>query len=213
MACKCSPCLVRLMAIFASRGHVNSGCCGDLAHQARTSDHNPDASGYAHAQDIHEVKDHDLQPYVDFMMRNPDRFKGITKYCIYEGHIYYPNDGARKAGKYVYTGPNAHASHLHLSIHSDATFYDGSWYVTEAYSPAPKPSEEDDDMAAFVQVVPTKGATPKSSDPTYEITTKVVKVEDNEWFTRCNTKYGPPERMSFEQFAQYLLELNGKATP
>ena len=134
----CSPSLVRLMAAFADRGHVNSGCVGDQAHAARKSDHNPDASGYAHAQDIHEKLDHDMQPYVDFIMANPGLFPQV-KYMIYEGFIYYPNDGARPAGKYTYTGPNAHAGHLHVSIHADATHYAGSWYVAEAYS-----AEEDD---------------------------------------------------------------------
>lgn len=142
MACKCSPSLKRLMADFAARGHVNSGCCGDAAHAARKSDHNADASGYAHAQDIHEVTDHDLQPYVRFIMANPAKFKHV-KYLIYEGHIYYPNPGARAAGKYVYTGPNSHAHHLHVSIHSDATHYDGSWFVAEAYRPQPAPAPQE----------------------------------------------------------------------
>ena len=138
------------MAIFAARGHVNSGCCGDKAHQARRSDHNPDASGYAHAQDIHEVRDHDLQPYVRYVMANPAKFKHV-KYMIYEGRIYYPNAGARPAGSYVYTGPNSHAAHLHLSIHANATFYDGSWYVDKAYgAPEPTPPEEEP-MAVAIQ--------------------------------------------------------------
>lgn len=128
------------MALFAKRGHVNSGCCGDEAHQARKSDHNADESGYAHAQDVHERVDHDMQPYVDYIMRNPAKFKQI-KYLIYEGHIYYPNPGARPAGKYTYTGPNAHAAHLHISIHAGTHFYAGSWYVDEAYG---QPSEEDE---------------------------------------------------------------------
>lgn len=133
MTCRCSPSLVRLMADFAARGHINSGCCGDAAHQARVSDHNPDASGYAHAQDIHELADHDMQPYVDFMMRNP-ALSAPVKYLIYEGFIYYPHDGVRKAGRYVYTGPNSHAHHLHVSINADATNYGGSWHVAEAYA-------------------------------------------------------------------------------
>lgn len=141
MACKCSPSLVRLMADFAKLGHVNSGCCGDAAHQARKSDHNPDASGYAHAQDIHEKNDHDMQPFVDFIMANPRLFPQI-KYLIYEGHIYYPHNGARRAGKYVYTGPNSHAHHLHVSINADATTYAGTWHVVEAYQ-SPQPSEEE----------------------------------------------------------------------
>ena len=207
MACKCSPSLVRLMRAFADRGHVNSGCCGDLAHQARKSDHNTDASGYAHAQDIHEKNDHDMQPFVDFIMRNPEKFRQV-KYMIYEGHMYYPNPGVRAAGKYVYTGPNAHAAHLHVSIHTDATFYPGSWYVDEAYSPTPAPSEEEDDMW-FVQVAP-KGAAEKPTDPTYVIGSKVVAITTTEGWNAAKKRFGDPFRLPFDDYAQFLLELNGK---
>lgn len=145
MSCRCSPSLVRLMADFAKFGHVNSGCCGDAAHQARKSDHNADSSGYAHAQDIHEKADHDMQPYVDFIMANPRLFPQV-KYLIYEGFIYYPNDGARKAGKYRYTGPNAHAHHLHVSIFDWATNHPANWYVIDAYNHSAPPTPEEDDV-------------------------------------------------------------------
>ena len=149
MACKCSPSLVRLMNDFAKRGHVNSGCCGDAAHRARKSDHNPDSSGYAHAQDIHEKQNHDMQKFVDFIMKNPQLYPQV-KYLIYEGFMYYPNDGARRAGKYTYTGPNAHASHLHVSIHATATNYAGSWFVSRAMDGGPTPPEEEEEVKPYV---------------------------------------------------------------
>lgn len=151
MTCRCSPSLVRLMADFSVLGHINSGCCGDAAHQARKSDHNPDASGYAHAQDVHEKVDHDMKPFVDFIMANPSRFPQV-KYLIYERVIYYPHAaGSRRPGPYAYTGPNAHAAHLHVSIFADFTHYGGDWLVAEAYKhrndpkaqPAPLPEEEE----------------------------------------------------------------------
>lgn len=150
--CRCSPSLVRLMAAFDKLGHMNSGCCGDLAHQQRVSDHNADSSGYAHAQDIHEKRDHDLQPFINFIMRNPAKFPQV-KYLIYERIIYFPHTkpGSRAAGKYAYTGPNAHASHLHVSIYADFTHYGGDWHVDEAYRSAPAPIPKEDLMAkAFV---------------------------------------------------------------
>lgn len=153
MTCKCSPSLVRLMRAFSDRGHVNSGCCASADHRLRSprSDHNEDTTGYAHAQDIHELADHDLQPFVDYMMRNPGQFPQV-KYLIFEGFIYYPHAGARPAGKYVYTGPNSHAHHLHVSIHADATFYAGSWHVDDAYRGAtpPEPTKEEDDMRPVI---------------------------------------------------------------
>ena len=141
------------MADFARLGHVNSGCCGDYAHSLRKSDHNPDESGYAHAQDVRERVNHDLQPFIDFIMANPAKYPQV-KYLIYEGFIYYPHDGSKRAGKYVYNGPNAHAAHAHVSIFAGTHFYDGDWHVAEIYSghpPAPEPSrEEDEDMRPFV---------------------------------------------------------------
>lgn len=136
MACRCSPSLDRARLEFGALGHPNVGCCGDEAHQARKSDHNADESGYAHAQDIGEKVDHGLQWWVDRVMANPAKFPQV-KYLIYERHIYYPNAGARPAGKYAYTGPNAHATHCHISIHSWATHYEGDWLITA-------PPEEDD---------------------------------------------------------------------
>lgn len=156
MTCRCSPSLDRLMAAFKALGHINSGCCGDLAHQQRTSDHNPDGSGYAHAQDIHELADHDMQPFVNFIMKNPAKFAPV-KYCIYEGRIYYPHDGARRAGSYPYTGPNAHAAHLHVSIFANATFYAGDWHVGEAYGQAQPALDEEDDMPTAQGNVPPGG--------------------------------------------------------
>lgn len=145
MACACAPTLVRLRnefnERFPNRDKSSDGCCGDAAHAARTSDHNP-TNGYAHAQDI----DEDLQPgdpntrqldwFRQFIFDNPGRYPQV-KYLIYEREIWYPHDGARKRGKYAYTGPNAHDHHLHVSIFTTHTNFYGRWLPT----PAPGPQE------------------------------------------------------------------------
>lgn len=150
MACRCSPCLVGLRAEldrqFPGR-HANLGCCGDQAHAARKSDHNADESGYAHALDIGEGTDHGLQWFVDRMMANPAAYPQV-KYLIYERSIYYPNHGARPAGRYAYTGPNAHATHLHISIHSPSTFDRRPWL--DAVSPLAASKYQEEEVRPFV---------------------------------------------------------------
>lgn len=145
MACKCSPCLLQLRSEMNQHkpGWTYLGCCGDQAHSKRKSDHNPDASGYAHAIDLGESRHvPSMQWLVDKIMERPDLYPQV-KYMIYEGHIYYPRDGARKRGKYTYTGPNPHATHLHVSIHSSYTHDRRSWHLAGSGStPQPTPQPE-----------------------------------------------------------------------
>ena len=89
MACQCAPALVQLRNeinfLWPQRDKASDGCCGDSAHAARKSDHNP-TNGYAHALDI----DEDLSPNVDLAwlwntwVKDPDP---RIKYLIYEGTI------------------------------------------------------------------------------------------------------------------------------
>lgn len=153
MACKCAPCLVNLRTeinkVWPKRDKASDGCCGDAAHAARTSDHNP-TNGYAHALDI----DEDLTPGGGHMQLewlrerifdHPAQYPQV-KYLIYEREIWYPHDGARKRGKYAYTGPNAHEHHLHVSIFTTHTNYSGTWLAPHD-PPAPVPQE--DEMRPF----------------------------------------------------------------
>jgi hypothetical protein len=134
--CKCAPCLLELRAELdaAFPGvHPNLGCCGDEAHRARVSDHNPatappEAAGYAHAHDFGEGEDHGLQWLVDRVMGYPGAYPQVA-YLIYERRIYYPHDGVRKRGAYPYDGPNAHSTHLHVSIFKTYTHDRRSWYL------------------------------------------------------------------------------------
>lgn len=115
MACKCAPALLQLRkevdARWPGRDKASDGCCGDAAHASRRSDHNADASGFAHAEDIDEnvVDQIDPQPLwaLGITLLSDTR----TKYLIYEGRLLYP-DGTNKR----YTGINAHEHHLHISI-------------------------------------------------------------------------------------------------
>lgn len=123
MACSCAPALLQLRkeinTRWPDRDKASDGCCGDAAHAARKSDHNP-TDGYAHALDIDENLTAELGS-LDFLV--PILLADSrTKYVIYEGRIHYP-----PATSKVYTGVNAHKQHLHLSIKSTATFETRPW--------------------------------------------------------------------------------------
>lgn len=126
MACRCAPALLELRAElnarWPERDRASDGCCGDAAHAARKSDHNPDAAGYAHALDVDEdlrpgLQNGGLQFLVLVLLADPR-----TKYVIYEGRIYYPGSAPR-----AYTGSNAHLHHLHLSIKAGSTHDRRPW--------------------------------------------------------------------------------------
>lgn len=159
---KCAPTLVRLRTEFNNAfpgRHSELGCCPGAAHSRAnpTSDHEPNAAGWCRARDFGEGIDHGLKPFVDYVMANPAKYPQV-KYLIYERVIYYPSPGKRAAGAYAYTGPNPHATHLHVSIHDAFIHHGGSWYVAEAFQkrndpkaqPAPLPQEEDLMAKAFI---------------------------------------------------------------
>jgi hypothetical protein len=151
MACTCAPALLQLRkeinAKWPDRDKASDGCCGDDAHAARKSDHNPDADGYAHALDIDEnLTDNvgSLAFLVPVLLAD-----SRTKYVIYEGEIHYP-----PATTKPYTGVNAHKQHLHLSIKGTATFETRPWLAVEKPDPAPI---EEDDMPGPAIVRDSKG--------------------------------------------------------
>lgn len=130
MTCTCAPALLTLRAEFdamwPNRDKASDGCCGDAAHAARKSDHNPDASGYAHALDVDQDLrgTTDIDEVVEWMWNHPDP---RVKYFIRNRKLIYVNDGARPRGIYPYSGINPHLQHLHISIVSDATFDTTPW--------------------------------------------------------------------------------------
>lgn len=144
MACRCAPALTiyrdEINALFPDRDKASDGCCGDAAHAARRSDHNPATTGagvgYAHAFDLDEDLvagwgDRQLWHMGILLLSDPR-----TKYVIYEARILYP-DGTDNP----YSGINAHRSHLHLSIKPTATFNTAPWFLARAFE-TPEPPEE-----------------------------------------------------------------------
>lgn len=117
MGCKCAPACTKALkdatARWPKRSRISDGCCGDAAHAGRKSDHNPDASGFAHAYDL----THDPGNGVDCNLLSKEVIKDPrVTYVIWSGKIF-----KTRTGKWTtYTGPNKHNHHMHVSIKSDA---------------------------------------------------------------------------------------------
>ena len=91
------------------------GTIGDAAHGARTSDHNPNASGVVCAMDI----THDPAGGVDsYKMADQLKVSGDKriKYVISNHRIWNPSISPDWRS---YTGSNPHDHHVHVSVKAD----------------------------------------------------------------------------------------------
>lgn len=150
MPCACAPALLQLRREvderWPSRDRASDGCCGDQAHRARKSDHNP-TGGYAHALDIDEDIAPGLGPAPLLPLAAHLLADGRTKYVIYEATIWYRacnTCGPGRCRGHRYTGANSHALHLHLSIHTWATHDTRPWLAGWTHP-------EEDPLAKFTE--------------------------------------------------------------
>lgn len=149
--CKCAPALLTLRdqidARWPSRSTASDGCCASSAHhqQNPSSDHEPDAAGFAHAFDITNDATHgpNLDVLASLLMVDHR-----IKYLIFQRRIWFPKGkpGGRPAGWSAYTGPNPHTKHLHCSIVATATHDALPWPINAVpplgpTSPLPVPPE------------------------------------------------------------------------
>lgn len=122
---------------FPSRDKVSDGTIGDTAHSQRKSSHNPDARGAVRAMDIthNPQKGIDGNKLLAALLAAKD---SRIWYIIFNRKIYNVQYGFRER---PYTGANAHAHHLHLSVSDDPKLYDDASEWKFDFGANPKPSK------------------------------------------------------------------------
>jgi hypothetical protein len=114
---------------YPDRDRTSDGWIGDTRHQARPSDHNPDAEGIVRAIDIDRDLSGKAKP--DLMPDLADQLRLCAKrgdkrisYIIFDGRI----ASFKKAWAWrPYTGINKHNHHCHISFtkkgDADSSFF------------------------------------------------------------------------------------------
>ena len=99
---------------FPDRSRIHDGWIGDSRHQARKSDHNPDASGWVRAIDVSADLGSQNQMFdLADQLRLLARFDKRISYIIFNSRI------ASWRGNYkwrAYKGINPHKVHMHVSF-------------------------------------------------------------------------------------------------
>jgi hypothetical protein len=113
---------------FPDRDRTSDGWIGDTRHQARPSDHNPDAEGIVRAIDIDRdlsgKAKPDLMPDLADQIRHAAKSDKRVAYIIFEGKI----ASAKSLWHWrAYKGINPHRHHCHVSF-TKAGDTDGSFF-------------------------------------------------------------------------------------
>lgn len=132
---------------YPKRSKVSDGTIGDKAHSSRASDHNPHvkdgATGVVTALDLtHDPKvGLDIQVLADALVASRD---ARIKYIICNGRIVSGSGQKAPAWQWrPYTGKNAHAKHIHISVKADKASYDDArdWTLPGRAAAAPVPAK------------------------------------------------------------------------
>lgn len=112
----CRAALEQASVLWPTRSRLSDGICGDPAHAARTSDHNPDARGIPHAFDLTHDPAAGCDAHRLAELLGERVLAGLERrvsYIISNGRILNP---AIAPYWRPYTGTNPHTKHIHVSI-------------------------------------------------------------------------------------------------
>jgi hypothetical protein len=140
-------------AAYPHRGTASDGMIGDARHQAENGPHGPgsgsDHNGWVRLAGVGVVRAFDITndpalglPAVAERLRARALAGQLPQvagggYLILAGRITAPD----WSGWRVYTGPDPHVSHLHVSVSLDAAGFDSTdpWHAFTSEQPAPPP--------------------------------------------------------------------------
>lgn len=120
------------------RDHGADGWIGDLAHQHRVSDHNPDPAGVVHAIDV-DVDGVPMGRIVAYIVgRCRTGAEDRLQYVIYRRVIWSRTWGW---GARAYTGLDPHTGHAHFSSRYTAAATSGEpWGIAATFGPGGHPA-------------------------------------------------------------------------
>ena len=127
-------------AQWPNRSKANDGWIGNAAHQARKSDHNPNAAGVVQALDITHDPAHgfDAGKLAHALIDSRDP---RIKYVISNRKICssYATGGVAAWTWRPYPGAHAHEKHVHISVADDPRKYDdpSAWSAVAGAAHAP----------------------------------------------------------------------------
>lgn len=122
----------QLNTAYPNRSKVSDGSVGDLSHQQRPSDHNPDSKGRVCAIDVTHDPAHGLDGKTLSRQSISDP---RVKYVIFSGQIWKARTGKWEP----YRGANAHNHHVHISVKPETADDLSPWTLGDA--PQPKPAK------------------------------------------------------------------------
>lgn len=195
---------------FPKRDTRTDGWLGDPAHQARRSEHNPDAKGMVHALDI------DTEPG----MTEAEKRRLLREligdprvwYVIHEGVIWSSTYGwkARR-----YTGENPHNGHIHVSIRLAAAAEKDTkaWLKNlkeTTVAPAKKaPAKAPAKKAPAKEAAPAKAAEPAKKAPAKKATVKMTEAEHKPGSRELSIGARGSDVALVQRFIGYGLEADG----
>lgn len=184
-----------------NRDVSSDGWIGDASHAARISDHNPDWSSDGVVRAIDVDKDGINVAALLEVLKKDTR----VEYFIFDGFIYLRSTGFKKQ---VYTGPNKHTGHIHVSLrHTAAAENSRAWgYDGKPKAAAPAKSTGKKTVAQVVQEVIAGdwGNNPERSRKLLQagFSPAAIQAEVNK---RLNTKGSTPTRLSVSALATQVI--------